>query len=89
MCRELLRATSGLIVWAADAGIARDGQVAQHVAAVADGVCRDEPNEAHFNGKAGGAACRGGAAAEQAAESVFGIDPRTDVAGAVWLRRAN
>ena len=41
-----------LIVEAADAGVARDCLVEQYVAAVADGVDRDGPNEALFNGEA-------------------------------------
>jgi len=46
-----------LIVKAADAGVARDRLVVQYVAAVADGVDRDGPNEAFFNGEARGTAC--------------------------------
>ena len=46
----------GLIVEAADAGVARDRLVVQHVAAAADGVDRDGPNEALFNGEARGTA---------------------------------
>ena len=60
--------SDSLIIKAADAGVAGDRLVVQYVAAVADGVDRDGPNEALFDGEAGGAACRGGAAAEQTAE---------------------
>ena len=45
--------------------VARDCLV---VRAVSDGVDRDGSNEALFDGEAREAACRGGAAAEQAAE---------------------
>ena len=76
-----------LIVEAADAGVARDCLVVQYVAAVADGVDRDGPNEALFNGEARGTACRGGAvtgaAAEQTAESVFGVEKTPGVASCV------
>ena len=44
----------GLIVKPAYAGVARDCLVVQYVAAVADGVDRDGPNEALFNGEARG-----------------------------------
>ena len=56
------------------------GTVWSYVAAVADGVDRDGPNEALFNGEARGTACRGGAAAEQTAESVFGVEKTPGVA---------
>jgi len=41
-----------LIVEAADAGVARDCLVAQHVTTVSDGVDRDGSDEAFFNGEA-------------------------------------
>jgi hypothetical protein len=64
----------GLVVEAADAGVPRKCLVVQYVTTVADGVDRDGPNEAFFNGEARGAASWGGAAAEQAAESVFRVE---------------
>ena len=77
-----------LIVEAADAGVARDRLVVQYVAAVADGVDRDGPNEALFDGEARGAACRGGAAAEQTAESVFWVEKAPGVASGVARGKA-
>ena len=73
----------GLIVEPADAGVARDCLVVQYVAAVSDGVDRDGSNEALFDRKARRAACRWGAAAEKAAESVFGVKKAPGVAGGV------
>ena len=73
----------GLIVEPADAGVARDCLVVQYVAAVSDGVDRDGSNEALFDRKTRGAAHRWGAAAEQAAESVFGVKETPGVAGGV------
>ena len=40
----------GLVVEAADAGVPRKCLVVQYVTTVADGVDRDGPNEAFFNG---------------------------------------
>ena len=48
--------SDSLIVKAADAGVARERLVVQYVAAVADGVDRDGPNEAPFNEEARGTA---------------------------------
>ena len=73
----------GLIVEPADAGVARDCLVVQYVAAVTDDVDRDGSNEALFDGKARRAACGRGAAAEQAAESVFWVKKTPGVAGGV------
>jgi len=73
--------SDSLIVKAADAGVARERLVVQYVAAVADGVDRDGPNEALFNGEA--RACRGFAAAEQTAESVFWVEKAPGVASGV------
>ena len=70
-----------MIVEAADAGVARDCLVVQCVAAVYNGVDRDGSNEALFDGEARGPACRGAATAEQAAESVFGVEKTPGVAG--------
>ena len=72
-----------MIVEPADAGVARDCLVVQYVAAVSDGVDRDGSNEALFDRKTRGAAHRWGAAAEQAAESVFGVKETPGVAGGV------
>ena len=69
-----------LSVEAADARVSRECLVVQYITAVADGVDRDGPNEALFDGEAGGAACRGGAAAEQTAESVFWVEKAPGVA---------
>jgi hypothetical protein len=72
-----------LVIEPADAGVTSDGLVVQHVAAVADGVDRDGANKALFDGEARRAACRRGAAAKQAAESVFGVEKAPGVAGGV------
>ena len=79
--------SDSLIVKAADAGVARERLVVQYVAAVADGVDRDGPNEALFDGEARGATCRGGAAAEQTAESVFWVEKAPGVASGVARAR--
>ena len=63
-----------LSVEAADARVSRECLVVQYITAVADGVDRDGPDEALFDGKARGAANRRGAAPEQAAESVFRVE---------------
>ena len=68
---------------AAVAGVAGYRLVAPYVAAGADGVDRDGPNVALFDGEAGGAARRGGAAAEQTAESVFWVEKTPGVASGV------
>ena len=75
----------GLVVEAADAGVPRKCLVVQYVTTVADGVDRDGPNEAFFNGEARGAASWGGAAAEQAAESVFRVEESPCVVSGVTM----
>ena len=72
-----------LIIKAADAGVAGDRLVVQYVAAVADGVDRDGANKTLFDGEARRSARRRGAAAKQAAESVFGVEEPPGVAGGV------
>ena len=77
-----------MVIEPADAGVTRDGLVVQYVAAVADGVDRDGANKALFDGEARGAACRGGAAAEQTAESVFWVEKAPGVASGVARGKA-
>ena len=72
-----------MVIEPADAGVTRDGLVVQYVAAVADGVDRDGANKTLFDGEARRSARRRGAAAKQAAESVFGVEKASGVAGGV------
>ena len=79
-----------LSVEAADARVSRECLVVQYITAVADGVDRDGPDEALFDGKARGAANRRGAAPEQAAESVFRVEePPCVVRGATGGKTAD